>query len=478
MWTLLRRLVASGAAYQAASLVSAAVALVTLPVYTRFLSRADYGVAETLLTYLILASIVLRLGVGEAVVRLWFDDEDAERRRAAARSATGWVLTATTVAALAGLAVAGPLGELLVDRDDAVLMGFALLGLWAFANLELAQALLRVQERRREYLAASLVNVALTVALTLTLVVGFDAGARGYLAGNYVASTLVLLALWWRLRDLVALRPRRRLGELVRFGGPTVPADAAVFALNVVDRAYLLKTQGAAAAGSYALAVKLSTAVIIAVRGFQLAWPPLAYGVRDDATARRLYATVTTWYVVAAGTVVVALTLLGRWLVRLMDPSYFAAHRALPWVALGWAAYGLVLVLVVIAGRAKVTTRNAPAAAAGLAVNVVLLVLLVPPLGIAGAGIALGGGYVAMLAVLFVLVRRLFPVPFEWGRMAHAAGVLAGVAVAGELLLATDGLGGLAARAGALAAAPLLLGLTGFLRPAERARLRGLLARR
>ncbi len=39
-----------------------------------------------------------------------------------------------------------------------------------------------------------------------------------------------------------------------------------------------------------------------------------------------------------------------------------------------------------IAGRAKVTTRNFPAALAGLAVNVILIVVLVPPLGIAGRG--------------------------------------------------------------------------------------------
>jgi hypothetical protein len=36
------------------------------------------------------------------------------------------------------------------------------------------------------------------------------------------------------------------------------------------------------------------------------------------------------------------LTLLGRWVVRLLTAEpYYAAHKALPWVALGWALYGL-----------------------------------------------------------------------------------------------------------------------------------------
>jgi len=245
--------------------------------------------------------------------------------------------------------------------------------------------------------------------------------------------------------------------------------------LNVVDRAYLLRTQGAAAAGLFALSVKLATAVIVAVRGFQLAWPPLAYSITDDERARRFYATVTTWFVVVAGLVVAGLTLLGRWAVRLLSPpEYFPAHEALPWVALGWAMYGLFLVLVTIGGRAGVTTRNFPAALAGVAVNVVVLVALVGPLGIVGAGIALVASYAVMLVVLHLLTRRLFAVPFEWARLAHAIALLAGISVAGELLLPTAGIDGLALRVLALAAIPLALLATRFMRPAEAATLRGL----
>ncbi|MDX6679677.1 MAG: hypothetical protein QOE31_3729, partial [Solirubrobacteraceae bacterium] len=268
------------------------------------------------------------------------------------------------------------------------------------------------------------------------------------------------------------------LGPLLRFGLPTVPADATVFALNVVDRAYLLRAQSAAAAGLFALSVKLATAVILAVRGFQLAWPPLAYSIGDDRQAGRFYAAVTTWYVVSAGFVVAGLTLLGRWIVRLLAaPEYFEAHEALPWVALGWAMYGLFLVLVTIGGRVGVTTRTFPAAVAGLVVNAVALVVLVEPLGIAGAGIALVASYAVMLVVLHLLTRRLFAVPFEWPRLAHAVVLLAGISVAGELLAPDAGLRGFVTRALALAAIPVAFAVSGFVRPAEWAGLRSVLRR-
>jgi O-antigen/teichoic acid export membrane protein len=457
----LKRLATSGAAYQASSLVAGLLAVFTLPLYTRHLTEAELGYAETLLTAIILVSIALRFGVGEAFVRFYFDDPDPERRDRLARRTVSFVLVTTTVAALIAVALAGPLSEALLRIHDATLMAYGILGLWAFTNLEIAYALLRVDERRRTYLRASVANVVLTVALTVTLVVGFDAGARGYVLGNYAASTAVLVGLWvFALRDRVRLdlRAPRSLGPLLRFGAPTVPADAAVFALNVVDRAWLLRADSPAAAGLYAVAVKLATVVIVAVRGFQYAWPPLAYSITDEDEARHLYALVTTAYVIVASLVVAGLALLGRWVVRLLtsDP-FFAAHEALPWVALGWALYGLFLVFVTIAGRAKVTTRTFPAAAVGLVVNVVGLAALVGPLGPSGAGISLCAAYLAMLVVVHALTRRLFVVPFEWPRLARIVAIVAGAAVAGELLLPESGASGFVSRALVLAAIPVLL---------------------
>ena len=471
MRSALSRLVRSGLAYQSPALLAGLLALITLPLYTRELTPADLGVAETVLTFIILGSIVLRGGLGEALVRLWFTQEDADARARLARTTLGTVALVTTVVALAALPLAAPLADLLCGRRDAGIGRLAILGLWSFTNLETAYALLRVQERRRTFLVASLCNVLLTVGLTVTLVVILDGGPEGYLAGNYVASAAVLAGLWVLEGRRFGLRGgRARLGPLLRYGLPVVPAEAAVFALNVIDRAYLLRTESAGAAGLFALAVKLATVVIVAVRAFGLAWPPLAYSVEEDEDARRLYATVTTWYVASIGMVVLALALLARWIVDLLAaPEFAQAHEALGWVALGWGLYGLALLLVSVAGRARVTVRNVPAGVAGLAANVVALVVLVPPLGIAGAGIALCVAYVVTLAVLHLLTRSLFAVPFEWARLVHVTLVLAAAAVVGEVVLPDHGWGGLLARVGLLVVVPFVLVGTGFLRTNERA---------
>jgi O-antigen/teichoic acid export membrane protein len=476
----LKRLLSTGAAYQFGDILAKAIALITIPLYTRYVSRGGYGAANSLLTSVILASIFLRVGVGEAFIRFYFDDADGARRRRIARTATATVAWTTTVASLLALAFSAQLSQLLLGFHDPVLIDCAVVGLWAFTNLEMAYAQLRVEERMRIYVYASGANVAMTVAFTVALVVIAHQGARGLLLGNFAASALVVLALWWTLRATVSLRPplggraARDLRAMLRFGLPTVPADASVYALQVVDRLYLFRGYSHAAAGDYAVALQFATVVFVFVRGFQYAWPPLAYSIDSDAEAGRLYALVTTYFALASGAVVVAVALLGRWIVRLLAaPHFFGAHTALPWLALGWMLYGLYQIMVVITGRARAPERNVPAASVGLGVNVVLLLLLVPAagagLGIAGAGIALCGAYVAMLWVMHLLTRSLFPVSFEWRRLAQLAVLLAAVAVSGELLLPTSGFAGLALRVAWLALVPALLAITRFFYPHERA---------
>lgn len=477
----LKRLVTTGAAYQFGDILAKGLALLTVPLYTRHLDAKAYGAAETMLTAVILFSILARAGIGEAFIRFYFDDEDLERRERIARTATAAVAWTTTLASLLALVFAGTLSRLVLKFEDPLLFDCAVLGLWAFTNLEMAYAQLRVDERKRAYVYASGANVAMTVLFTVLLVVFAKQGARGLLLGNFGASAVVVLGLWWALRRRVSLKVRvSDLRAMLRFGLPTVPADASVYALQVADRFYLFRIFSQSAAGQYAIAIKLATVVFVAVRGFQYAWPPLAYSIESDEEAARLYSLVSTYYALATGVVVCAVALVGRWMVHLLAgrPEYFGAYRALPWLALGWALYGLYLVFVAISGRARVTSRNLPAGAAGLAVNVVLLLVLVPrsgaDLGIAGAGIALCGAYVAMLLVMYVLTSSLFKVGFEWLRLAKLAAILVGVAVSGGLLLPTHGLAGLVLRVLWLALVPASLWLTRFFHAHELEQARGL----
>ena len=93
----LRRLATTGAAYTASSVLSKLVAVVLLPVYTAYLSPADYGAAEVMLASLVAASILIRFGLIEALMRFYYLAGEDPRQ-----------VVATGFAALFWLATAGP----------------------------------------------------------------------------------------------------------------------------------------------------------------------------------------------------------------------------------------------------------------------------------------------------------------------------------------------------------------------------------
>ncbi len=470
----LRRLATTGAAYTAASVLSKLIAVALLPLYTRYLSTADYGAAEVMFAAVVSASIVVRFGMLEALLRFYYkDDEDPARVVSTSFAALFWLSTA---AALIALPFAGPIAEALLTEEAAMVASPAELGrisiggLWVLTMFEYLLTLFRLEERARAYFTTMLLSVLAAIGLTVILVVGQGEGARGLLLGSYARGAAFVLALIVVQRKRLSLWiDGPLLRRMTRFGLPTMPAELSLYLLNFVDRIVIVRSIGLAEAGLYSLAVKFAQGVNVLVRGFQLAWPPLAYSIREDGEARRVYAAIVTWFVAGCAFVVAGVWLFSRWIVRaLADPKFFDSYEAIGLVATGVTLYALYMVFVVILGRTGRTEFNFPATIAALIVNVALNLLLVPPLGIVGAGLALVASYIVVVALMYVLTQRLFPVPYEWSRLARVVLISAALVLLGELLLPTDGFVGLLARIAFWAAYPAALLLSGFFTDEER----------
>jgi O-antigen/teichoic acid export membrane protein len=470
----LRRLATTGAAYTAASIFSKVIAVALLPLYTRYLTKEDYGAAEVLFAAVVTASIIVRFGLIEAILRFFYlPEEDGRKVVSSTFAGLFWL---STLGALIALPFAAPLSELLLPNAEKLggsapeLVRIAIGGLWVLTMWEFMLTMFRLEERARAFFVTTILNVLAAIGLTVILVVGLDEGARGLLIGSYAsgaAFVLVLIALQWRrlsLRFDPAL-----LRRLFRFGLPTMPAEVSLYALNFADRLIIARSLGLAEAGLYSLGVKFAQAVNVLVRGFQLAWPPLAYSIRDDDEARGVYATVVTLFVAGCAFVVAGMWLFSRWIVRaLAAPKFFDSYEVIGLIAAAVTLYALYLVLVVILGRTGRTEFNLPAAIAALVVNVALNLFLVPRLEIVGAALALVASYLVVLGLMYVFTQRLFPVPYEWGRLLRVVLAVAAIVGLAELLVPTSGAAGLLLRAALLAVYPLALWATGFFSEEER----------
>jgi len=103
-------------------------------------------------------------------------------------------------------------------------------------------------------------------------------------------------------------------------------------------------------------------------------------------------------------------------------------------------------------------------------VNLTLNFALIPEYGRMGAAIATVVAYTLLFLGMAWRAQQVFPVPYQWRRVATLAVAAVGLTLLGKLLDVPLGV------ALALTAAfPLVLGLLGFYLPAERRRLRRVL---
>ena len=144
-------------------------------------------------------------------------------------------------------------------------------------------------------------------------------------------------------------------------------------------------------------------------------------------------------------------------------PPSHESSRVVGPLAFATVAFAAYIVVAIGVGRATRTQFNWVVTGAAAAVNIALNLLLIPPYGMMGAAIATVAAYSTMFVGMAWWSQRIYPVPYQWRRVATAAA--AGIALVAVGKLAG---GGLAVAFLLVLAYPLALFLLGFYLPAER----------
>jgi O-antigen/teichoic acid export membrane protein len=470
----LRRLARHSAIYGLGGIVSRILAVLLLPLYTSYLTRADYGKIETLVAGSTVLVILLRAGISTAFFRFYFDSTDAARRLVIVRTSFWFTMASATVGLVAGMFLAAPISNALFGTtSDADLVRAAFVGIWAQMNYEQLTSLFRVEERSLAFVMASLANIFITVSATVLLVVVFDKGPLGVIVGNFLGTLCVYLALLSYRREQLGLQfDRTLMREMNRFGWPLVPSALALWVTNFSDRLFLVKLSGPSEVGLYSIGVRIASVIVLVLTAFRTAWPAFAYSIEDEDEARRTYGFVLTYLIAAVSWLALALGLLSPWIVRLLTtPSFYEGHRVVALLAFAGVAQAGYVVVAIGIGRARKTQFNWVVTGAGALLNVMLNLVLIPPYGMMGAAIATIAGYSLMFVLMAWHAQRTYPVPYQWRRIVTAVGAAAGLLILGKLLDVP-----LVAAILISLAYPLALLVLGFYLPAERARLRRMTA--
>src|SRR5262245_9025058 len=208
----LKRLGKHSLIYGLGGLVSRILAVLLLPLYTRYLTPSDYGKVETLIALTTVVGIALSAGIGSAFFRFYFDSPEPAARRRVLRTSFWFIMGMATLGLIVGVAFASEISQVLFDSsDDAELVAAAFVGLWAGMNWKQLTNLSRVEELSTAYYSSSIANILVTVGATLLLVVVLDKGPIGVIVGNFTGTLAVYAVLVLYRREQLGLEFDRKL---------------------------------------------------------------------------------------------------------------------------------------------------------------------------------------------------------------------------------------------------------------------------
>lgn len=451
-----------------------------LPVYVAFLAPSDYGVLAQLGAVEVIAKIVFRCGLDGSFMRFYYDYAGERDRQRLASTIFFFLLALNTSLLVLSVVLSPLLGPRMFGWEGpetgtyVLALQLVLANTFVIGFTFLPFHLLRMEKRAAEFSALTLARSVSTLLLRILLVVGLGYGVLGVVIADVaVTAVLIVILLRWFAPLIRPLFSRAMLRESLAFGLPRLPHAFAQQVMAVGDRFILswLKTTPADI-GVYSIGATFGLAQKLFLSAFEYAWAPFYYATSREPDARRVFAVVTTYAFAALALMTAGLSAIASDLLPLMlhdeFPKYASAPAVIPGIAIGVLLQGVYLLTSIGLNITKNTQYYPVSTGAAAAASVALNLVLIPRYGILGAAWANAAAYGVQAVVAYRFSQRLYPVDYEWGRVARVTvAALLGYAAA-RLIPPMPPLAGVLVRGAAVVVTTGgVLALSGFFKPAE-----------
>jgi len=404
--------------YGAGIVIGRAVSFIMLPVYTQFLTPADYGVIALIEMTLDFIAIMAGGTLAAGLFRFYYKaDTDRERGEVVA---TSFLLIATMYAfvGLGSFLAAGQLSSILFDSTENA-------GLFRIASINLALsgltivplAFARVKDRSALFVGMNLARAGLAVTFNIIFLVQLGMGARGVFLSSLISSAIVGLAVSiWLTRHVPLGWSTGAAKNLLRFGLPLMATTIATFTATFADRFFLKAVADETAVGLYNLGYQFGfVLVLLGFTPVQLVWGPRRFKVVNAPNRDEILSRGFLLINVLIVSVAVAISLFVQDLLYVMAaPAFHPAAQVVPVILVAyilqcWA--GIQDIGILVSERTQFITI-ADFAAAGVAV--IGYYFLIPMFLGWGAAYATLAAFLTRYLLTYAFSQRLMPVRYHW----------------------------------------------------------------
>lgn len=408
----------SSIVYLISNILNAIIPFSLLPILTRLLSTSEYGQVSIFQTWVTAFTIVVGLNVAPAVARKYYDNGmdnvKIEEYTIGAIQIVGVSYCLVSLSVVLGWGVFESIIKIplkwLLFASMTTAAGVVInlqLAQWQMGNKPVSYAVMQVGQ--------SLMNMVISLIFVGLL----KLGAAGRIDGILVSSIMFCgIALIISLRrggaKILSWKPLV-IRELLTYGVPLIPHVAGGFLLSSVDRLVLNSRLSLSEVGVYAVAMQLTLSLNLVFDAINKAYVPWLFNkLKSNQEIEKIIIVRYTyiWFVVI---MIFASTgfLTGPWLLRLVAGSkYSGGGVVIGWLVLGQGLSGMYLMVTNYLFYSKRTGLLSSITLASGGINLILLMLLVPLLGIRGAGIAFTSAMAIEFALVWWAAVLSFPMPW------------------------------------------------------------------
>lgn len=409
--------------YGAGIILGKLASFIMLPVYTRYLTPADYGVLELLGMTIDVIGMIAGIGLASSVFKFYADAEGQEEKNRVISTAAIAAVGLASLASALGFLFSPLLSETVIgEAGNATYFRLYFL-IYLLQNFEYVPLMLmRAKHRSTLFVSVNVAKLVSMLSLNIYFVVHLRMGVMGVLTSNLITGAIVAAALTvYLVRQAGVHFSMSHLRDMARFGNPMILWSLSSFVLVFSDRYFLNHYAGTGAVGVYSLAYKFAFMVSsFAYQPFRLVWEPQRFEIAKRADALDVYTRVFLYMNVIVGTAGLAITLFVRDFLGVMaDPAFFSAYKVAPLLIAAqivflWVNYcnvGLFL-------KSKTRVMGV-VGVVGAAATILLNFLLIPRFGIFGAAWATLAAYGLRFWLIQRVSQRHYHVPYDWGTVAH-----------------------------------------------------------
>jgi O-antigen/teichoic acid export membrane protein len=343
-----KELFAETAVYGVARVLSGAITIILVPVYTSEFLPADYGIFSLLNTTLTLLLVLIIFGLDNSSATWFYLYPDSKVRKEIFSSWFIFSLLMSLLLALLLYIFRLPFSELLFDTDkySYLISYFSLVVLFSSFS-KIPNILFRFQRRPKMALLQTLGSVIVNVTFAWIFVKNLQMGVMGALYAliitgllNFIFCIYTLLLNFGKLRFNINL-----LREMINFSLPLMPVSlliwgqggAMIYLLNL----FISRDE----VGIYQSAVTLAGVASVASGAFLQAWGPYSLSKRENHDSKELYAKVVNLYFFLGVLLVILISLTSKFIFSFFtNESYLA----------GASILGLLCFNVILAGIPQV----------------------------------------------------------------------------------------------------------------------------